>query len=95
MVFLSADRLSCGSPRETNSVGEILPHLEWHFQVEKRRRVGGPFAALSGGMSDVRSLQQRHPIFWRIAWEDHEGISGIALQIIEMNSQTNALPLNC
>jgi hypothetical protein len=46
-------------------------------------------------MSNVRSLQQRHPNAQRIAWEDHEGISGIALQIIEMNLQTNALPLNC
>jgi hypothetical protein len=71
MVFLSADRLNCGSPRETNSVGEILPHLEWYIQVEKRRKVGGPFAASSGGMSDVRSLQQRHPNARRIAWEGH------------------------
>jgi hypothetical protein len=95
MVFLNADRLNCGSPRDTNSVAEILSQLERYIQVEKRRRVGGPFAALSGGMSNVRSLQQRHPNAQRIAWEDHEGISGIALQIIEINLQTNALPLNC
>ena len=56
MVFLSADRLNCGSPRETNSVEGILTQVEGWFQVEKLRRVGGPFAALSGGMSDVRSL---------------------------------------
>jgi hypothetical protein len=46
-------------------------------------------------MSDIRSLQQRHPNARRIAWEDHEGISGIAIQIIKMDSQTNALPANC
>ena len=27
-------------------------------QIEKRQMVGGPFAAPSGGMSDVRSLKQ-------------------------------------
>ena len=95
MVFLSADRLNCRSPRETNRVGGILPHLEPDIQVEKRRRVGGPFAALSGGMSDVRSLQQGHPNALRIAWKDHEGIARIAIQIIGMDSQMNALPSNC
>ena len=55
MVFLNADRLSCGSPRETNKREGILTQGKAEFQEEKRQMVGGPFAALSGGMSDVRS----------------------------------------
>jgi len=57
IVFLSADRFETGSPRETNLLGAYYRKSAL-TPNKKRQTVGGPFAAPSGGMSDVRSLEQ-------------------------------------
>lgn len=57
MVFLRADRFEIWSPRG-NEPFPAYYRKNVPSQIEKRQMVGGPFAAPSGGMSDVRSLEQ-------------------------------------
>jgi hypothetical protein len=52
-LYLSVDRWNW-SPQNQQRSG-IVPQIAVRLQIEKRRRVGGPFAASTGGMSDVRS----------------------------------------
>lgn len=61
----------------------ILLQVRIHIQAEKRRRVGGPFAALSGGMSNVRVLEQCHPSSGFIGRKDNEGIPNARNQVLE------------
>lgn len=58
MVFLSVDRFETLVPTGNELVLSIVPQKRRRLQIEKRQMVGGPFAAPSGGMSDVRSLEQ-------------------------------------
>ena len=60
MCYLGAD-LWIWVPTRNQQRARIVAQVTARIQVEKRRRVGGPFAASSGGMSDVRSLEQDHP----------------------------------
>ena len=58
MVFLSVDRFEFLVPTGNELAPGILLQKRHGVQIEKRQTVGGPFAAPSGGMSDVRSLEQ-------------------------------------
>lgn len=58
MVFLNVDRFEILVPTGNEQALSILPQDRRRLQLEKRQMVGGPFAAPSGGMSDVRSLEQ-------------------------------------
>jgi hypothetical protein len=63
-------------------------------QMEKRRwsEVHAPLP--SGGMSDVRSLEQDHRnLDWRRR-EDHEGINRLALQFSEKRLRTEDVAIN-
>jgi len=58
MVFLSVDRFEILVPTGNELSFEHITARARRLQVEKRQMVGGPSAAPSGGMSDVRSLEQ-------------------------------------
>ena len=58
MVFLSVDRFEFLVPTGNELAPGILLQKRHGVQIEKRQTVGGPFAAPSGGMSDVRFLER-------------------------------------
>ncbi len=53
---------------------ENITALRGVYPNKKRRTIGGPFAALSGGMSDSCFLEQRYPSSTDAGSEDNESI---------------------
>ena len=94
MLFLSADRLIAG-PTGNEQRRQILPQARKRFQAEKRRMVGGPFAASSGGMSDVRSLEQEHPSPDCSTGKDNQGTRRQSTDVLRKLSEMNGEHSTC
>ena len=92
MLFLSADRLTAGPDGKRTAMSDSTA-----TQIERSNRKAAngrsPFAALSGGVSDVRSLEQCHPNPTAKRCIDHEGILEGALSIIGNGLETDELLL--
>ena len=94
MVFPQRWFLEMRSPRESNRRCRILTQFRPTSQIEKRRwsEVHSPLP--SGGMSDVRSLEQNHRSPNRRREKDHEGINGTAPEFLEKRPRIEAEAIN-